>query len=52
MVRKKNLKTKVQNPKMEEDKILYGEHKLVCFACGEEIEDENSICPYCNTKIE
>ena len=33
----------------DEDKILYGENKTVCFACGEHIEMNTDICPYCKT---
>ena len=37
--------------KAEEDekKILYSIGKIVCFACGEQIEKETKICPYCKT---
>lgn len=36
---------------IDEEKILYGDNKTVCFACGEEIESNADICPYCQTKI-
>ncbi|MFW9877972.1 MAG: hypothetical protein ACFFG0_33230 [Candidatus Thorarchaeota archaeon] len=38
--------------KKEEEKILIGVNKIVCFACGEQIEDDTEICPYCKIPIE
>jgi rRNA maturation endonuclease Nob1 len=35
----------------KEKKILYSTSKIVCFACGEQIEKETKICPYCKTNI-
>jgi len=35
----------------DEEKILYGINTIVCFACGEQIEKETEICPYCKTNI-
>ncbi|MHA2038522.1 MAG: hypothetical protein ACW98X_18975 [Promethearchaeota archaeon] len=35
----------------EKKKILYSTSKIVCFACGEQIEKETKICPYCKTEI-
>lgn len=35
----------------DEETILYGDNKKVCFACGEEIDNNINICPYCNTPI-
>jgi hypothetical protein len=39
--------------KVDEDKekILYSTSKIVCFACGEEIEKKTKSCPYCKTNI-
>ncbi|MFX0075675.1 MAG: hypothetical protein ACFE96_09545 [Candidatus Hermodarchaeota archaeon] len=34
-----------------EEKILYGDNKTICFACGEQIERNTDICPYCKTEI-
>ncbi|MFW9902564.1 MAG: hypothetical protein ACFFDY_14955 [Candidatus Thorarchaeota archaeon] len=39
------------NPKKDKDKIVYGNNKSVCFACGEKIKSNTKICPYCNTPI-
>ncbi|MHA2180178.1 MAG: hypothetical protein ACXAAH_02005 [Promethearchaeota archaeon] len=33
------------------EKILYSISKIVCFACGEQIEKETEVCPYCKTNI-
>ena len=38
--------------KKDEEKILYGVNKIVCFACGEKIDKGTEICPYCKTPIE
>ncbi len=35
----------------DEEKILFGDNSLVCFACGEKIEPDTNICPYCKTPI-
>ena len=35
----------------DEEKILYGDNKIVCFACGEQIDKTTKICPYCKTSI-
>ena len=35
----------------DEEKILYGLNTIVCFACGEQIEKDTEICPYCKTYI-
>ncbi|MFX1570491.1 MAG: hypothetical protein ACFFCV_19300 [Promethearchaeota archaeon] len=42
---------KKTNPENDEDKILYGDTKSVCFACGAKINSNTEICPYCNTPI-
>ncbi|NVM34122.1 MAG: hypothetical protein HWN81_00910 [Candidatus Lokiarchaeota archaeon] len=34
-----------------EEKILYSVDKIVCFACGEKIDKETTVCPYCKTTI-
>ncbi len=38
---------------VKEGKIQYGESRIICSFCGEEIKDEikNGVCPYCNTPI-
>ena len=35
----------------EKEKILYSTSKIVCFACGEQIDKETKVCPYCKTTI-
>ena len=35
----------------DEEKILYSIHKIICFACGEQIDKETKICPYCKTTM-
>jgi hypothetical protein len=35
----------------EGEKILYGVSQKACFACGEKIERNTDICPYCKTAI-
>ena len=35
----------------DDEKILYGINMIVCFACGEQIEKDTDICPYCKTAI-
>jgi len=49
---KKIIESEVKNLKKEEDKILYGVNKIVCFACGEEIDKNTDVCPYCRTTFE
>lgn len=34
-----------------EEKILYNVDKIACFACGEKIDKDTIICPYCKTTI-
>lgn len=36
---------------MNEEKILFGTNTIVCFACGEQVEKDTEICPYCKTNI-
>jgi hypothetical protein len=38
--------------KKDEEKILYGINKIVCFACGEQTDKDTEICSYCKTPIE
>jgi hypothetical protein len=52
MSEKKTLKSKAKDSEKDEERILYGDNKIVCFACGEEIDNNTNICPYCNTTIE
>jgi len=49
---KKIIKSEVKNLEKAEEKILYGVNKIVCFACGEEIDKNIDVCPYCKTTID
>lgn len=51
MPEKKIFKSEIRNLEKDEEKILYGDNKLVCFACGEEIDNNADICPYCKTTL-
>lgn len=48
---KKMFESEIKNLEKDEEKILYGVNKIVCFACGEEIDKNMKVCPYCNTTI-
>ena len=45
-------KKPLNSDEFEEDKsmITFEEKILVCFACGEKIDIETEVCPYCQTK--
>ncbi|MFX1379576.1 MAG: hypothetical protein ACFFA4_10840 [Promethearchaeota archaeon] len=51
MSEKKSFKSEIRNLAKDNEKILYGENKSVCFACGEEIDKNAEICPYCKTTL-
>ena len=51
MSNKKTNPYQTTNPEKDEDEILYGNDKSVCFACGEKIKSCTDICPYCKTPI-
>lgn len=36
---------------VKDGKILIGKGKIVCFACGEVIDADTEICPYCDTEL-
>ena len=43
-----------ENTKMNEkkqEKILFSDNKIVCFACGEKIDKDTDVCPYCETSL-
>ncbi|MFX1309827.1 MAG: hypothetical protein ACFE9M_05870 [Promethearchaeota archaeon] len=48
---KKQLDSEAKDLEKDEEKILYGVNKIVCFACGEEIDNNTNFCPYCKTAI-
>jgi hypothetical protein len=48
---KKLFTPETKDQKRNEEKILYSDNKKVCFACGEQIEKNTNICPYCQTEI-
>jgi len=43
--------SEAQDLEKNDEKILYGDNKIVCFACGEEIDNNTDVCPYCKTTI-
>jgi len=46
-----NIADKVKKTaRVKDKKIQYGESKNMCFACGEKIDLDTKICPYCKTK--
>lgn len=36
---------------VKDGEILIGKDKIVCFACGEIIDADTKICPYCDTEL-
>lgn len=48
---KKIFESEVKNLENNEEKILYSVDKIACFACGEKIDKDTIICPYCKTTI-
>ncbi|MFX0140016.1 MAG: hypothetical protein ACFFDN_40615 [Candidatus Hodarchaeota archaeon] len=52
MSEKNKFESEANNLEKDEQKILYGVNKRVCFACGQEIEKDTNACPYCKTTIE
>jgi len=51
MSEKKIFNSEIKKVERNEEKILYGVNKTVCFACGEEIDNNTLICPYCKTSL-
>ncbi len=41
----------IDKSEKKEEKILYSIDKIVCFACGEKIDKDTIVCPYCKTPI-
>ena len=48
---KKMFNKEGKNLERKEEKILYGGDQIICFACGEKIEKNTELCPYCKTAI-
>ncbi|MFX1389730.1 MAG: hypothetical protein ACFE9Z_06705 [Promethearchaeota archaeon] len=51
MSEKKTIRSEINSLQNNEEKILYSDNKIVCFACGEQIDDNIDICPYCKTNL-
>ena len=49
MTAKKIVKEKHEMAKVIDKKIQYGENEYSCFACGEKINKDTKVCPFCNT---
>ena len=43
--------SKSTNLEKDDERILYGVENIVCFACGEKINSNTDICPYCKITI-
>jgi len=41
----------INDANVKDGSILIGEGKVVCFACGEVVDANTKICPYCNTEL-
>ena len=41
---------RIDKSESDEEKIQFGEKSIVCFACGQEIDEKTNKCPYCGTK--
>jgi hypothetical protein len=39
-----------EESQVKDMKIQYGDNQISCFACGEKIDANTKICPYCKTK--
>ncbi|MFX1420514.1 MAG: hypothetical protein ACFE9N_16550 [Promethearchaeota archaeon] len=52
MSKNKNYSSEVKDLEKKDKKILYSDNKVVCFACGEAIEKNIDVCPYCKTNLE
>lgn len=51
MSEKNTNKEDVDNFEADEAKILYGVNPIICFACGQKLDKDSEVCPYCNTTI-
>jgi len=50
MTKNNNIDKAIKTARVIDNKIQYGENKNMCFACGEKIDSNTKICPYCKTK--
>ncbi len=41
----------IKSSKELEEKIVFSENLLSCFACGEILDEEVDECPYCGVKL-
>ena len=46
-----NTKMNIQKTGKKQEKILFSDYKIVCFACGEKIDKDTDVCPYCETSL-
>jgi len=49
MSERKSAEERHEMAKVIDKKIQYGENEYSCFACGEKIQIDTRVCPYCNT---
>lgn len=47
---KENIIVEENKNEDREERIYFGQKKITCFACGEEIDENYEVCPYCGTK--
>ena len=36
---------------MKEEKIYFSKENITCFACGEKVEKDTEVCPYCGVNL-
>jgi rubrerythrin len=50
MSKKEHHSEQTKEIKVTDKKIQFGETENICFACGEKIDPNIEVCPFCNTK--
>jgi hypothetical protein len=50
MPKKEHLQEPHKEIRVKDKKIQFGETENLCFACGEKIDPDAEVCPFCNTK--